>query len=266
VDDNPQTRPVENIPLTKILNPLVALWNQEQLLRYHFVLSNYSSGKVNTAYQDSDLNAAVSNPSTQLNFLQGASEKAPNPCAKAQLFGEFLHGFEDTYSHRKKDNTPYNATNWLSLGTGHGLADGSEPDYTFDNPSNGWTVRENRTLEMELAVLGKFEDSGLADAKNQKADGIALIETLKEFNSKKEWSKGGGEKDFLAKIDILQSKLDEWQIKGADGVPVKLLEVNGAYNEDKAKTNRNKHLCDKGKRLKQSDYPGTMLPKEDVPC
>jgi hypothetical protein len=137
---------------------------------------------------------------------------------------------------------------------------------TFDNPSNGWTVRENRTLEMELAVLDKFASSGLADAKNQKADGIALIETLKAFNAEKEWSKGGGEKDFLAKIDILQSKLDEWQIKDSKGGLVKLLEVNGQYNRGAAEENRRKNLCEKGKRLKQADYPGTMLPKEDVPC
>ena len=128
VDDNPQTKPVENLPLTKVVNPAVVFWNQEQLLRYHFVLSNHDTGKVSAAYQNADLNSAVSNPSNQLSLLQSASEQAPNPCARDQLFGEYLHAFEDTFSHRKRDNTPYNATNWLGAGTGHGLEDGSEPD------------------------------------------------------------------------------------------------------------------------------------------
>jgi hypothetical protein len=100
-----------------------------------------------------------------------------------------------------------------------------------------------------------------------------IEETLRAFNKQEEYSKTKGEgvekfnKDFKEKIKLLQAKLDEWGIKDNNGKDVVLTsEKSGGYNLDTAKENRNKNLCENGKRLKQSDFPGTILPKEGAPC
>lgn len=268
VDENPATRPVEFIPGTNTVNPLVALHNQPQLLSYHFVLSDGSSGKTNSIYTNPFLDIVTTTPSTQLQLLAQASANAPNPCAKAQLFGEYLHAFEDTYSHRNKNNLPYDALGWFGVGVGHGLADGSEPDYTFNNDTNGWGVRYQRTLAMELAVFNKFTTSSFATGKA--IDINILKATLNQFNAFQESEgKPNNPADFTSKLTLLNQVLADWGVKNADGSKIDLLDTldkgKNAFNEAEAASNRDKFLCDaQGNRLKQSDYLGTILPKS--PC
>lgn len=95
-------------------------------------------------------------------------------CAKAQLYGEFVHAFQDTFSHRRADNSPYPVTSWAG-GLGHALG-GHEPDYTYNDiivyeqqdPSTvptTWTVtgvdvwgyREQRTLQMQEELWEMFQ-------------------------------------------------------------------------------------------------------------
>lgn len=73
------------------------------------------------------------------------------------FLGETLRALEDTFGHRHRDNTPFDADS----GIGHALF-GSQPDYTFNDKMDatdgrklplGWYVRKERTLEMEQEVF-----------------------------------------------------------------------------------------------------------------
>ena len=265
IDDNPQTRPVEKFSLFKLKVPNLSsvLWNQEQLLRYHFVLADHDSGSTDTAFRNNDVNIVNSSPSAQLQRLLDASNNAPNDCGRYQFFGEYLHAFEDTFSHRKKDNTPYDALSWKGgLGTGHGFADSSEPDYTFDNTNNGWDVREARTLAMEQSVFAKFTGgTGTGNAPSAEALDAVLVRFNKITES------GDGPESFTQKIALLQLTLKDWGIKDSTGSEIDLrVKIGVGYDKDEAARNRASNLCEKGMRFKPSDYPGTMLPKGDVPC
>ncbi|SDC21936.1 RHS repeat-associated core domain-containing protein [Acinetobacter boissieri] len=80
-----------------------------------------------------------------------------------QFFGEYLHAFGDTFSHRDQENDPFG----VSLGTGHGFS-GSNPDYTYNH--NGeqklsnlqgkgwWGVNEDRSLSAEQEIYKKLVD------------------------------------------------------------------------------------------------------------
>ena len=140
-----------------------------------------------------------------------------------------------------------------------------DSDYTGDDPiveARQWRVRESRTLEMERAVFAKLGGgTGTGRSFNE------IEDVLKTFNQTREASKGGGANDFENKIKILQTKLNEWSLKDRSGEFIDLTnDRSGGYNEEKAKKNRNKNLCDNGVRLKPSDYLGTMLPTENTPC
>ncbi|HKV65982.1 MAG TPA: hypothetical protein VJN66_06335 [Rhodanobacteraceae bacterium] len=156
-------------------------------------------------------------------------------------------------------------------GIGHGL-DLSNPDYTYSNDPNyqgndpivlrnNWAVRPVRTLEMEKEVFsemhGKYGNGSIA---------FSDIEgTLKEFNAIRE--NGSGTKDFAQKIAVLQRKIDEWGLKDGTGESLKLVDPkSGGYNRRTGDKNRNRNLCIDGQRLRQEDYPGTILPKSDAPC
>jgi hypothetical protein len=67
-----------------------------------------------------------------------------------QLFGEYLHTFEDTFAHRDQENNPYDAT-LLSLGVGHG-AGGENPDYTYNHFSS---TLEDAGLQRHQALAGR---------------------------------------------------------------------------------------------------------------
>ena len=106
VDDNPQTRPETAA-------------NARARGLYHFVMAGFDpSGDASTRYF---------NPrSPQLvNLYQASSRSLASDCARAVLLGEFLHTFEDTFSHRDSNNVPFSAT------LGHLFA-GHDPDQTYD--------------------------------------------------------------------------------------------------------------------------------------
>jgi hypothetical protein len=88
------------------------------------------------------------------------------------LYGEFIHAFQDSYSHRFQDNEPIAVLNWVG-GIGHALL-GSQPDYTYndiliyedyDDVSGAWQLRqidawryrEARTLAMEEQLFTLFQ-------------------------------------------------------------------------------------------------------------
>ncbi|MET3120335.1 RHS repeat-associated protein, partial [Undibacterium sp. GrIS 1.8] len=110
VDDNPNTSPTNGAIGT--LNQMVATFsNQTQLKDYHFTLSG-TNGITDPAYK----NSTIQNPSSpQLQALYSyAVPKIEGGCAlvnntSLQFMGEYLHAFEDTFAHRKADNTPFDA-------------------------------------------------------------------------------------------------------------------------------------------------------------
>ena len=256
VDDNPITRPLDSSTwYTKVGSIFV---NQERLRDYHFVLSDVN-GKTIDYYNNSDLSQPGVSPSPQLSNLLNASINAPTTCGRLQFFGEYLHAFEDTFSHRNKDNKPYDAEKF-DMGIGHGF-DLSNPDYTYDD-ANGWNMRSARTLAMEEqvfnALLAKYGDP--AAAKNWHD----IQAVVAEFNAIQESEESEGAVKFQKKFELLDQKLAEWgyQATNLDGSKQAIdLFKDDQYNKDNGETNRIKNLCDKdGKRLKQEDYPGTILP------
>ncbi len=262
VDNNPLTEPLNSSSwLTKIGSIFV---NQERLLSYHFVLSG-SDGKTLGDYNNANLSLPGTSPSPQLTNLLNASLNAPTDCGKLQFFGEYLHAFEDTFSHRDKNNKPYDAEQF-GLGVGHGLAL-SEPDYTYDNNSNGWGVRAKRTLEMEEEVYNTL----LAyHGDSQKARSWADVKAvMAQFNAITENEEDG--KNFKDKFALLNATLKAWEYKAINtdkttrdfdfSDPAK-----EKYDSSLAAKNRDKNLCDKdGNRLKKSEFTGTILPETTCP-
>jgi hypothetical protein len=198
--------------------------------------------------------------------LFAASNNAPTQCAKLQFFGEYLHAFEDTFAHRNQNNVPYGVNN----GFGHGLSAGSNPDYTYDDVYAGddpivrsrlWLVRSARTLEMEKEVFEKLSalpHSGTAQT------WANVEEKVKQFNAIEE-NEGDG-RHFRSKLALLTSTLNGWQYMAQDSDgnqrPIDLnARGRDQYNQHIAEANRDKNLCDQsGNRLRQEDYPGTILP------
>ena len=120
--------------------------NQPALDRYHFVEAGFDQDRTiaESAYKfsfsidtDGYIARRIEDPqSPQLNRLLAASNFAKADLnatcnSSAQLFGEYLHAFEDTFAHRDKDNDPYTATSF-GYGTGHATG-GENPDFTYDH-------------------------------------------------------------------------------------------------------------------------------------
>ena len=96
------------------------------------------------------------------------------PDKKLQLYGEYLHAFEDTFAHRNADNQALARFNWQGI-IGH-LTLGESPDHTYNQVSdsrprdNGmpgnasrfylneeWIYNELRTLQMEQEVYNQLQ-------------------------------------------------------------------------------------------------------------
>lgn len=205
--------------------------------------------------------------------LLEASNKAPTECARLQLFGEYLHAYEDTFAHRTKQNEPFG----VNSGFGHGLS-GSNPDYTYsdylgDAPivqANSWVVRPERTLRMEEEVFAKLTAWG-DPAKAKSWDEVRAV--VAEFNAIEE------DEDHIdpslnpdglnEKINLLNKILQKWdyQVTNDDGTTrnINLLK-DDQYDPTDGGKNRNEYLCDeKNQRLKETDYPGTTLPVTECP-
>lgn len=270
------TQYVDNNPLTTPMpygtNPKSLSSNAEALLKYHFVLAGGTG------------DADIMNPSSaQLSNLQNAAAiaaAAGNRNACLQFAGEFLHAFEDTFSHRDYNNISFdpvkqiNVIHWgivnltvaqKNQGLGHGLL-AHDPDYTYNHKGNEWgewtaanggtvnlfipphsvtwDVNELRTLNMEEAAFNQLLKYGDAS----KAGNWSTIKTfMMEFNAIPE-NETDNEK-FPLKLAKLQQLLKALKIDGID-----LLGAD-AYSVTEAKANRDANLKD----LNSADYPGAML-------
>jgi RHS repeat-associated protein len=154
-----------------------------------------------------------------LNAANGNLRTASNPggrspCTRAQLFGEFLHAFQDTFAHRDQNNASINN----NVGLGH-AAYGTETDRTYNgtvlvNVNLGaignWNNREARTLEAEretFAMLQRQFGTSATDTSGMPIDFSDIQAALQRFNATPE--------DFARdatsinrKIAILQAELE----------------------------------------------------------
>ena len=202
IDDNVDTRPLDEAHWWTKLGSVTE--NQERLIDYHFTLSESggtNQGKTLVQYENNDLTLPGKNPSPQLSNLINASIKASTPCSQLQFFGEYLHAFEDTFSHRDKNNLPYDALK-LKGGVGHGLK-GSNPDYTYNEKGLlGWDMREQRTLEMEKETFNII-GARWGNIDKAKKWNSELINTLNLFNKTQE-NEDDGYNKYYPKTSIGQ--------------------------------------------------------------
>lgn len=231
IDDNELTKPVdievnghEGNYLTDMFN------NYVQLKRYHFVLSNPETGRVKEEYDNSDLISSL-DKNEQLRNLKDAADWNAK-CAKLQLYGEFLHAFQDTFSHRHPGNTPISAIanlGPLKFGIGHGYWL-HKPDKTFNN----WPFvnNESRTLEMERQVYLKLQE--LTPHNGTAVPWEQLKPFLEKFNALPENEKTNDppRQSFEKKIRQLDERLSSWEL--AKIIP---------YDVGKAADFRLKALC-----------------------
>lgn len=270
IDDNRATSPTPDGVTPSSMNI-----NQPALDRYHFVEAEFDPDRTwdESLYKlmfsrDSATYIArrVKNPaSPQLTRLLAASNFAkidPNAgCdSSAQLFGEYLHAFEDTFAHRDSNNVPYTAETF-GYGTGH-VTDGENPDYTYKHfsgiPGFGpWNNNEARTFEMEAEVFAKMK--GFGNAKGLQVSLSAITDILNNFNGFKAHE---GSKNFGEKIAILDKGLSGLWYKG----------INMAYSADNNSNNDGynlklaaKNRIDALTNLQPTDYVGTILPKGTAP-
>jgi RHS repeat-associated protein len=278
IDDNPLTRPID-VDVTGSPSYINTVLNNAQRLKYyHFTLSD-DNGRTIPYYRDAGLSAALYYPSKQLQNLRVAAEKAPNRCAELQFFGEYLHAFADTFSHRNDSNTPVDAV-WNAgvkeLGIGHGTL-GTNPDMTYNHWSTSygvipthWNTNEDRTLEMEREVFAELISlKGGLNKPNRGADPrdasfyrrFSTIEPfLREFNSTQAnedtkdaaTSHDPNRPNFASKVLKLQSALEQLGFKDINLTPRRGVY---SYNENIAQTARAKNLDG----LKPEDYPGTCI-------
>jgi RHS repeat-associated protein len=195
IDDNPFTQPLPHSLSQAQIN--IALENPavvNRLASYHFTQAGYDKLTGNMT----DVIDRINNPNNpQLTRLLSAANAnykgAPCKVIKEQLFGEYLHAFEDTFGHRDQDNVPIE----INGGYGHGLY-GHEPDKTYIEDvtnapiyltkANGlWWTRELRTLEMEKEVFAKIQQnfgvSGINKITNKKITVDDITATLEKFNA-----------------------------------------------------------------------------------
>ncbi len=197
VDDNPITNPIpskrealEALARPTLVGRISGIGQEvketyDALRNYHFTLDYDDETKTdgdaphrgNETYEDY-VRRRVENPdSAQLQRLRNAALSFDNTChaglpryrepnepteaeIKAQLYGEYLHAFEDTFAHRDNTNNPLSILNSTGL-LGHGLLF-HRPDhtynqfYTLSNTQGYWRYNELRTLQMEQEVFTKL--------------------------------------------------------------------------------------------------------------
>jgi RHS repeat-associated protein len=236
IDDNPNTEPYAGLTAREY---------------YHFTQSGWDS--------TTDPGTRYLNPKNpQLTTLHeyGTSTNGmtpardPTPCARAQLYGEFLHAYEDTYAHRDQNNDPYGAT------LGH-LSGGHNPDQTFNHVDavfRNWA----RTLAMETAVFGLFHTDFGLEGKDKDGFPIVWVDiqaTMTKFNQTNETEQNS---TFTIKKQVLDDELAKL------GLP-----QMSTYNCSASRDARNNNLKDvSGNPLDQGDYVGTILktPTAAQPC
>ncbi|CAN5117075.1 RHS repeat-associated core domain-containing protein [soil metagenome] len=270
IDDNPLTSPV-------VLNDdgtpdyvSTGTSKAEALKRYHFVLSDASSGQVPAVYK----NANIYEPrSPQLDTLyravltsSTAATSGKADCdADLQLFGEFLHAFTDTFSHRNAKNIPYDAVlaSGMQASTGH-VADGHNPDITYDHYGLGtsteatpaflstyWGNNEARTIEMAREAKDEFAPFVAARGKSMS------WEQLRPWIARFAAVRGDENKhpdQLPAKIRVLAAALKSFGYSETLAWSSSKSGPTG-YDVDEAAGNRATFL----KGLDKTQYPGIML-------
>ncbi|WFF79118.1 hypothetical protein [Delftia tsuruhatensis] len=220
----------------------------------------------------------MGNLSPQLNNLLNASRlgNPAQPCAEYQFLGEFLHSYLDTFSHRDKDNRPFDAIS-AKLGIGHGFA-GSEPDYTYDEdmPILGnmpdpevpyWDKREYRSLQGEKAVYEFLTAYGTSPALGFEE----IRNVLERFNAIRE--EGA---DFPGKARFLKETINKLIKDGKlkltknteNSEKTRIVEINiekggsDEYKIKEAEKNRGKYL--ENLAGQEHKYPGVCLPGSKI--
>jgi RHS repeat-associated protein len=255
IDVNPNTQPLQ----------LTNLDHAERLRRYHFTLWTANGG-----YSTSTNLLGVMGQSQQLRDLRSyAMPTLPQgSCAvpnnrSLQFMGEFLHAFEDTFSHRNEGNRPYP----VDFGLGHGLS-GSHPDYTYNHSSTEiilgplgpelirteWRRNEDRTLAMEYSTYQQIIDymrnqnfyaSGRADA--SRIIPVAQLDAvLRQFNSETENDDTTDRfrSPDSAKRDLLDKFL---RVRGLGAIPT--------FNQITACQRRQQNF----EGVQQTNYPAAIL-------
>jgi len=235
--------------------------------RYHFTQYGYEDSNY---YRDTffpnaeDIRYRTHSPSNpQLKRLKNASELAKTDelatCdSSAQLFGEYLHAFEDTFAHRNQENVPYTAETF-GWGKGH-LFGGENPDYTYNHielrPAGfgRWDVNEDRTFEMENEVYRELKLFASARGKTTEFGEISSI--LSRFNAFPAHDDDASK--MSAKIAILNDGLKKL---GYADIPLRYQEGANRYDEAQAAVNRERNLG----KLIPNKYVGTILPRGTAP-
>ena len=129
------TQFIDNNSATKPLN--VSGGHQDRLLKYHFVLTDPATGQFYPGINNPGLTTALAgNPQLRALYGYAVPDGRPGSCyfrtdRSLQFMGEYLHAFEDTFSHRDRNNLPFDINN----GTGH-AHENHDPDYTFNHQDN----------------------------------------------------------------------------------------------------------------------------------
>jgi RHS repeat-associated protein len=146
------------------------------------------------------------------NLRTSANPSGSSPCMRVQLFGEFLHAFQDTFGHRDQNNAPIN----VNGGLGH-LAYGHEPDRTYNDttyitafPSaiGDWSNREARTLQMERETFAQIQrnfGTTASDRNGMPVEFSDIQAALQRFNGTRE--NDGDGTGFDGKQRILNEEL-----------------------------------------------------------
>jgi RHS repeat-associated protein len=234
IDDNPYTEPYGTLGTNSFARNF-----------YHFTQSGWDEllPDAATRFLNPDNPPLRSLHRNATEVVAQIERRSLTPCGRAQMYGEYLHAYEDTYAHRDQNNDPYSAS------TGH-LTGGHSPDKTFnhvDSIGRNWQYNEARTSAMETAVFNLFKSDYKRTAVDKTGTEITindLTATLDLFN------RDTSEENALGpKIDILNAKL----------VSLGFAEIR-RYNCDTGRDFRNKNFIDvSGNRIQQGDYPGTIL-------
>ena len=285
IDDNPLTSPI--------------LGGTAALESYHFIMTREDSpGDPLTNFRDPQ--------ATQLNNLYNSAllfdvacpvNRQPANLVKAQLYGEYLHAYADTYAHRDRLNNPYGVFSGAGL-YGH-MADGTKPDNTYnfhiETGSGNWAPTQNvwweyqevRTLEAEKQMFYQIREDFQVEIEIARKKNFPRGSPLTDVDYKTEtdllWQTIAGD----GKADIGESGSPHYQAAtGSSGVvqkfnklvdekaKIKLLNEwlgnNGSalknptsvvsiseYKNNNAKSNRNTYLDG----FEAGDLEGVLLPQ-----
>ncbi len=327
VDENDWTYPMRGgVSFDEMHKLLASLGNNiftDRLPYYHFVniqsklktamsdeyeLGSFDpeqeSGESDADYRKRRLTQNIGSV-VQLSNLESNVVLAPTCRLKLQFFGEYMHAFEDYFSHRDQNNDP--------VGTNGGLGHaywGSSPDWTYDHtghvadggvmPEIEWTVNAHRTKMAEQSVYDKMvEFRDLVGIKGQAVPWSEVEKIVVGFNKIEEHAGDSHKSEanldsFSKKVTFLQDSLNKtlglnsgYGSKG-EAVKFELIGIkSGAYTSgkdgfdiQKAYENRQDSIQDAGQdksiykgiiwntsysKLRLGDPPKFEFPEEDSP-